>query len=221
MFGFILHYPYKAPFYSSYIRQLGQQIHCREAHTHTMLLSDWANVHFLLPGSCLRASIILYNEQVLCLTCWSTNNYSVRKGLPVLKSENTLPIYKVKISQVSRNNNILCILFTYFNFCSSGKFYLKSEGKKKSCAIICIHSENFMIWEDILHGQNPLHLLTYNVHKEIKIYLMVVPELKQKGKRIKANLGYWENVSQKQHTQTQEQGSEGQCIFSYIPTHPQ
>lgn len=113
------------------------------------------------------------------------------KERPVLKSENTFPIYKVKVSHVSRNNNIPCILFTYLNLCSSAKFYLKSQGKKKS-VIICIHSENLMIWEDILHGQKTLPLLT---HKEIKICLMVVPELKGKGKRIRANLGYWENVS--------------------------
>jgi len=50
---------------------------------------------------------------------------------------------------------------------------------------------------------------------------MVLPELKGKGKRIKANLGYWEKVSWKQNTQTQEPGSECQCIFSYIPSYPQ
>lgn len=159
MFGFLLDYPHKEPFYYWYIRQPGQELLYMEAHTHTTLLSNSANVLFLLSASWLTAIIltqwtilfiILHNEQVLCLTRWSTKNYSVWKGL-TWNLKTPFPIYKAKIIQVSRNNNIPCILFTYLNLFGSAKFHLKSQGNKM-CNFF-IHSKNFRIENTFFDGQ--------------------------------------------------------------------
>lgn len=50
---------------------------------------------------------------------------------------------------------------------------------------------------------------------------MVLPELKEKGKWIKANLVYLGSVSKKHHVQTQELGFKSHCILFYMLSYSQ